>query len=146
MKKNVYLTIVSGILIGYFISIMLTSGNSLDVDVPDGNIYYIQYGVYTSKETALNNVNNIESYIMSESDEKYYVYLGITTNYDHAVKIQKMYLDKNIYTYIRGDYVNDTKLLEELTEYDELITADSKNSEIYEVMNEVLKNYQDLSF
>ena len=72
-------------------------------------------------------------------DDKYYVYLGITENYDLALKIQKYYKDKNIYTYIRSDYVENSETLNLLKDYDNKI-KDIKDEEISSVMKEILEN------
>ena len=79
-----------------------------------GNIYYIQYGVYTSYDAALKNTSSLNNAKIIEIDDKYYVYLGITSNYDVAIKVQSLYKEKGIYTYIRSDYVKNSETLDSL--------------------------------
>ena len=72
-------------------------------------------------------------------DDKYYIYLGITSNYNVALKLQEFYKQKNIYTYIREDYVENSETLNILKEYDKKL-ENLDNQELQSVMNEVLEN------
>ena len=72
-------------------------------------------------------------------DDKYYVYLGITEDYNLALKIQKYYKSKNIYTYIRSDYVENSETLNKLKDYDNKI-KDTKDEDIINVMKEIFDN------
>lgn len=142
MNKNIIIVIILGIIAGYLCGKLIYKNyDGIEYLNDDGNIYYIQYGVYTSNDAAMKNVLNLDTYIIEELDEKYYVYLGITTNYDTALKVQELYREKNIYTYIRNDYVTNSEILNKLEEYDEKIN----NSEnILSVLKESLNNYQNL--
>lgn len=144
MKKSVIIVILFGSLLGYlFGSLIFKNYDGNKYYKENGNIYYIQYGVYTSNEVALSNVEKLSNYKIIEDDEKYYVYLGITSNYDNALKIQKMYQDQEIYTYIRSDYVKNSELLTKLQEYDDILQKEDTN--IVETLNEILNN-TDLTF
>lgn len=140
MKKNIIIVIVFGILTGYLFGYLIY-GNYKGVEYieNDGNIYYIQYGVYTSNEAALKNVTNLKDYFIDEMDEKYYVYLGITTNYNTALKIQNIYKDKDIHTYIRCDYVNNSETLNIIKEYDTKLDNLESEEEITAVIKEIFE-------
>ena len=141
MKKQIILVILFGSLIGFlFGGILFNNYKGIEYQENDGNIYYLQYGVYTTKEAAEDNTKKLnDNYVIREMDDKYYVYLGITENYDLALKIQKYYKDKNIYTYIRSDYVENSETLNLLKDYDNKI-KDIKDEEISSVMKEILEN------
>ena len=141
MKKNVIVVIIFGILTGYLFGYLIYGNyDGVEYISDDGNIYYVQYGVYTSKEAALSNASNLENYIIEETDEKYYVYLGVTTNYNTALKIQNIYKDKEIHTYIRSDYVNNSETLNILKEYDSKLNDLEKEEEITAVMKEIFQD------
>ena len=143
MKKNIIIVITLGILTGFIFSrLMYQNYEGIEYIENDGNIYYVQYGVYTSNEAALANTLKLDNYIISEMDEKFYVYLAITSNYDNALKIKNMYEEKEIHSFIRSDYVNNSELLEKLNEYDEKIILLNKEEEIQSVMKEVLTDYE----
>ena len=141
INKNVIIIILLGSLIGYlFGSILFHNYKGIDYVNEDGNIYYLQYGVYTNKESAIENTKKLnDNYILKEIDDKYYVYLGVTENYDLALKLQNYYKDKNIYTYIRSDYVENSETLDKLKEYDNKI-KDTNEEEIINVMKEIFDN------
>ena len=96
MKKNIIIVIILGSLIGFlFGNLLFKNYEGIEYMDEDGNIYYVQYGVYTSNEAALDNASKLNNYKIIELDDKYYVYLGVTTDYDLAVKIQNMYKEKD---------------------------------------------------
>lgn len=141
MTKHVIIVILFGSILGYlFGSILFHNYHGIDYLNEDGNIYYLQYGVYTNKESAIENTRKLnDNYILKEMDDKYYVYLGVTENYDLALKLQKYYKDKNIHTYIRSDYVENSETLDKLKEYDNRI-KDTNEEEIINVMKEIFDN------
>lgn len=146
MKKNVIVVIILGILAGFLFSqVMYKNYGGIEYVENDGNIYYVQYGVYTTNEAAIRNASLLENYIISEMDEKFYVYLAITSNYDNALKFQNMYEEKDVHSYIRSDYVNNSELLKKLNEYDEKIINLEEEGEIQAVMQEVLIDYENYS-
>lgn len=143
MKKNIIIVIILGSLIGFlFGNLLFKNYEGIEYMDEDGNIYYVQYGVYTSNEAALNNASKLNNYKIIELDDKYYVYLGVTTDYDLAVKIQNMYKEKDIYTYIRSDYVSNSETLELLKQFDDKLKDKENEEEIESVMQEIFENQE----
>lgn len=138
MKKSIIIVILFGSLLGFvFGSIFFKNYKGVDYLDQDGNIYYLQYGVYTTKDAAISNSENIkEQHFIIERDTKYYVYLGVTTNYDRALQLKEKYEMENIYIYIRSDYVENSEILDKLKEYDKKITDDNVET----VMKEIFEN------
>ncbi len=141
MKKQIILVIVMGSIFGYFFgSIIFKNYKGSEYIGDNGNIYYLQYGVYTTKEGAVENTKKLTvNYNIQEMDNKYYVYLGVTTSYNIALNLQKKYKEKNIYTYIRSDYVENSETLDKLKEYDSKI-KDKSDDEVESVMKEIFEN------
>ncbi len=138
MKKNVIIVIVLGILTGFlFGNLIYKNYSGIEYLNEDGNIYYVQYGVYTSQDAALSNASNLDNYLIQEMDDKYYVYLGVTTNYNTALKIQNLYNEQDIHTYIRSDYVSNSETLNKLKEYDLKLEDLEQEEEIKEVIKEI---------
>ena len=138
MKKNVIIVIVLGILTGFlFGNLIYKNYSGIEYLNEDGNIYYVQYGVYTSQDAALSNASNLDNYLIQEMDDKYYVYLGVTTNYNTALKIQNLYNEQDINTYIRSDYVSNSETLNKLKEYDLKLEDLEQEEEIKEVIKEI---------
>ena len=138
MKKNVIIVIVLGILTGFlFGNLIYKNYSGIEYLNEDGNIYYVQYGVCTSQDSALSNASNLDNYLIQEMDDKYYVYLGVTTNYNTALKIQNLYNEQDIHTYIRSDYVSNSETLNKLKEYDLKLEDLEQEEEIKEVIKEI---------
>ena len=138
MKKNVIIVIVLGILTGFlFGNLIYKNYSGIEYLNEDGNIYYVQYGVYTSQDAALSNASNLDNYLIQEMNDKYYVYLGVTTNYNTALKIQNLYNEQDIHTYIRSDYVSNSETLNKLKEYDLKLEDLEQEEDIQEVIKEI---------
>ena len=138
MKKNVIIVIVLGILTGFlFGNLIYKNYSGIEYLNEDGNIYYVQYGVYTSYDAALSNASNLDNYLIQEMNDKYYVYLGVTTNYNTALKIQNLYNEQDIHTYIRSDYVSNSETLNKLKEYDLKLEDLEQEEDIQEVIKEI---------
>lgn len=138
MKKNIIIVIVLGILTGFlFGNLIYKNYSGIEYLNEDGNIYYVQYGVYTSQDAALSNASNLDNYLIQEMDDKYYVYLGVTTNYNTALKLQNLYNEQDIHTYIRSDYVSNSETLNKLKEYDLKLEDLEQEEEIKEVIKEI---------
>jgi len=135
MKKQVIIVIIFGSLIGYFFGKIFFQNYYVDKE----NIYYLQYGVYTSYEVANTNTEHLNvTHVIKEYDDKYYVYLGVTADYDVALKLQELYEEMSIYTYIRSDYVENSELIDVLKTYDKQLTS-FENVDV--VMKEIFDNY-----
>ena len=140
MKKNIIIVITFGILAGYlFGNLIYQNYDGVEYLNEDGNIYYVQYGVYTSNDAAFRNVSNLDNYVIRELDDKFYVYLGVTTSYDMALRIKNLYKDKDIYTYIRSDYVENSDTLNKLKEYDQKL-AEANLEDVMVVIKEIFEN------
>ena len=138
MDKNVLLVIILGSLFGIiFGSIFYKNYRGTDFLEEDGNIFYLQYGVYTTMDAANENTKKLtNNYFIRESDSKYYVYLGVTTDYNKALKLKEKYEKNNIHIYIRSDYVENSETLSKLKEYDSKKSDDNIES----VMKEIFEN------
>ena len=79
MKKKIIaalLLLILGTILGTKI---YSAKESIENVFASGQIYYfLQEGVYTSKEIMEENTKNITSKIINKENNKYYVYLGIT--------------------------------------------------------------------
>lgn len=140
VDKNVLLVILFGSLLGVlFGEIFFKNYKGVDYLNQDGNIFYLQYGVYTTEDAAKENTKNLEiEHFIKELDSKYYVYLGVTTDYDKALKLKEKYEKDNIHIYIRSDYVENSETLLKLKEYDSKLNDENVES----VMKEIFENVE----
>ena len=140
MRKNIIIVILLGSLLGFiFGGIIFNNYKGKNYLESDGNIYYLQYGVYTTLDAATNNSKNLtHANFIREMDDKYYVYLGVTTNLKKAEELKEKYKNENIHVYIRSDFVENSETLEKLKNYDSSLTNDNVDT----VMQEIFENQE----
>jgi len=109
--------------------------------LPEGNVYFIQQGVYSNKES----IKNIAaSYITIEQDNKFYTYVGMTTSLENAEKIKKMYEKKNMPIYIKSENIQNQEFLNELSQYDVLLQNTEKEEEVTNILETILSTYEEI--
>ena len=98
-----------------------------------GNIYYLQYAVFNNKEVMNENITKLDDYIIYEVDNKYYVYLGIYSSLDTALKVKKILDNMGVYTYIKNDYITDTSLIKIINDHDTLVLEEKDINKVLEI-------------
>jgi len=141
--NKTYGIILFAVLIGaVFSNLLISSYQEETVMKSEGNVYLLQYGIYTTKEVLNENIKKLTDYIVYEKDDKYYVYLGIFVNYENAYKVSELLENSNIYTYIKNDYLGDTNLIKKLNILDEKMIDLKKEFEIKSLNREMLDLYK----
>ena len=141
--NKTYGIILFALLIGaVFSNLLISSYQEEMVMKSEGNVYLLQYGIYTTKEVLNENIKKLTDYIVYEKDNKYYVYLGIFVNYENAYKVSELLENSNIYTYIKNDYLGDSNLIKKLNILDEKMTNLKKEHEIKSLNREMLDLYK----
>lgn len=141
--NKTYGIILFAVLIGaVFSNLLISSYQEETVMKSEGNVYLLQYGIYTTNEVLNENIKKLTDYIVYEKDNKYYVYLGIFVNYENAYKVSELLENSNIYTYIKNDYLEDSNLIKKLNILDEKMTDLKKEHEIKSLNREMLDLYK----
>lgn len=106
----------------------------------EGNVYFLQQGVYTDKS----NIKNISlNYITVEEENKYYTYLGMTLDKKLAEKIKAIYEKKEIPIYIKPVTIDNQEFLNELGQYDILLKNTEDFSQIENILETILSTYEE---
>jgi len=108
------------------------------------NYYFLQEGVYSTKETLKEATKNLEHKMVEEKDNKYYVYIGITRDQDVATKIINIYKNKGINIYQKEKVINNEEFYNNVTQFDLLIKESTKQEEILTIEEVVLANYEEI--
>lgn len=108
------------------------------------NYYALQEGIYSNKKIMQENIKNIDSKIIEEDNGKYYVYLGITTNKENALKLKKIYEEKGYQLYIKNLKIANEEFYNNTVQFDLLISNAEKEEEILTVEEVVLANYEEI--
>lgn len=108
------------------------------------NAYAIQYGVYTNPETLTSILSDLDNYVVSMEDGKYYVYLGFTTDYKNLSKIRKMYKENGTEVYVRELYIDNIEFVSSLEQYDVLLESVTGEEDIISVNKAILSSYDEI--
>ena len=98
MKKTVIIPIIIAVFLGFISAKLVYNGHKLktNTELETYNSYLLQFGVYNDKKSLDKALESLNDYIVKEEDNKYYVYVGITTSKENANKIKKAYEEENM--------------------------------------------------
>ncbi|MBQ8234362.1 MAG: hypothetical protein IJZ36_02110 [Bacilli bacterium] len=143
MKKDI-LTIISAIILGFLVTKSITKDYIKPISTNSELVYFIQYGVFSSYESMMNNTKTIESYIYSIIEDKYYVYLGFTQNEKCLEKLKGYFKDLKYNIYSKEIYLNNQKLLDIIPTYDALLLNVTSNESIKYILKQQLEKYKEV--
>lgn len=115
-----------------------------EVDAYTYNSYFLQSGVYSDQDTMKKETKNLRDFIYEKKDNKYYVYIGITTDMDNANKIKKIYKNKKIDIYIKESKIDNIEFLSSLEQYDILLSEVIKDNDILSINKVILSSYEEI--
>lgn len=147
MKKTTILYILSAILIGVFIGKYVYNGYQNETKEAfkdmNENIYLLQYGVYSSNDSMVENTKNLKNYFYYIENNKYHVIIGVTMDKDLKDKIKKANsIDNDIY--IKKVSINNDEFIESLKQYDNLIKNTEDKTTILTAEKQILSKYEEL--
>jgi len=128
----------------YFIISQYETSDMVAVSSNATNLYYIQRGVYSTKENMNNNMKDFRYYIYNVEDNMYYTYIGISNNRDNALKIQKYYKSLGYDTYIKEKMTDNKSFITVLKQYDQLLSSTNDDNTIKVICNQILAKYEEL--
>ena len=142
--KRIIKSIISPIIIAILISFTLgltfykTYKDNLDNNLKSIRLYLIQNGEYDDIDNMrTSNYNN--NYVYYKIGNKYKTVIGITNNYDNIAKIKSLYQDN---LEVSEYYVAENFLDDKQYEYDKQLLKTENITEVKEVVNNILKLYQ----
>lgn len=148
MKKYIMtfaLALVIGLVIGRFILNQYTfEGKIVSTFNKQEKAYFIQQGVYSSKENMESATSSLPYYIYSVEDNKYYVYAGISLNLENVDKIKGYYESLGYTTYVKEIFINNNDFITVLTQYDLLLKETKDKQVIGTICSQVLTKYEEL--
>ncbi len=141
IKKNINIIILAVSLSLVFTKALFSTYSNEQQMISDGNIYYLQYGVFTKENVMKDVTENLDNYFVKFEDNKYYVYLGAYTILQNAIKYQKILENNKIYTYIKNDYLNNG-LEEDIKKIENDFPKENNELEIKNINNKIIKLFQ----
>ena len=147
MKKYIHamlLSLVIGFFLSYFIFKQYKGFNGITVYKEGDEYFFLQQGIYDSKEEMEKNSINLENYIYRKEDDKFYMYVGITKNRDNVQKMIEYYKNKNIEVSMKQFYISSNKYKEIITNLDNILINSNDEVVINEIINQGLSKYEEI--
>ena len=145
MKKKIFyslILLVSGIIIGRKIY-LATENIDIKINSPS-TFYFLQEGVYSSKQILEENVKSMNMKVVDTKDNKYYVYLGITKDAAIAKRLKMIYEEEGYQIYIKEVSIANEEFLNNVIQFDLLINNTNNIEEILTIEEVVLANYEEI--
>ena len=145
MKKKIFyllIVLVTGIILGR--KIYLATENIEVTFNEESTYFFLQEGVYSSKEIMEENIKNMNMKVVDNLDNKYYVYLGITKDENIAKRLKEIYEEEGYQIYIKEKTLSNEEFLNNVTQFDLLINNTESIKEILTIEEVVLANYEEI--
>lgn len=145
MNKKIILSVVFTMLLGIATAKVVYSKTISNDDKKSNNtVYFLQLGVYTSKNSMQLDTKSIENKIVTQENDKYYVYVGISKSKKNLEKISKLYKNDGYSLYIKEMSVLNNEFLVNLEQFDKLIESAKTNEEINTINMVILSSYEEM--
>lgn len=148
MKKylvSIFFALLTGIIIGKYLFSQYDEKETLTPTFNEKTtLYFIQQGVYSTKESMIENTRMFKNYIYTILNEKYYCFIGITKNEKNLKKIEEFYQRNGYVTYVKELPVSNQEFLNQIDEYDTLLDATNDEEAIQTIIEEVIQKYKEL--
>lgn len=142
MKLKYMFLLVLAILLG-FMSARVVYGLVKSPTKKIEEVYFLQEGTSTT-DNKLQKENKKYDYIVENINDRYYVYVGITTNLSNASRIKKIYDNKKINTYIRKRNIENEEFYSNLEQYDILLSGVENEKDILSINKVILSSYEEM--
>lgn len=146
--KKYFKTFIFASLVGFFLGIICIrqykDSGTITVAKASNTLYFVQFGVFSSKDNMEQNTINLQNYIYNINDELYYVYVGITKYRDNADKIVSYYQDLGYKTIIKEYEISNKKYIKEIENLDEVLRTTEDSVVIGSIANQSLEKYESI--
>ncbi len=147
MKKYLF-TFLLAMVIGFFLSNFFIKQydnyTGIKVTGKGEELYFIQYGVFSSLESMEKETISLENYVYNINENMYYVYVGITGKSENANKIVNYYKNLGYETIIKKYSIANSKFLEELINYDNILLNTDDTTVIASLISQILIKYEEV--
>lgn len=151
MVKKVIIPILLALLTGFLLGTFLFKQyNKEDLQVVGKTkdeikeVYFLQIGVYSSKESMEENVSKIPYYIYQVDNGKYYVYVGMTLKEANATKLKDFFIASGYNIYVKKFGISNVAFLTVLEQYDTMLEQAPDANSYSAICGQVLAKYEEL--
>ena len=142
MRKMLIMGILF-IILGFIIGNIIFGNNKLLIrkNRIATTYYLLQEGVYSSEESIKKNLSTIPIKAYDIDNNQYYVYLGITKDYEVANKLKKIYSNRGYKTYIKKKTILSPTFSNNINQLDLLIKKTEEEDKILMIEEIALSSY-----
>lgn len=150
MIKKLIAPVVSALAVGTILGVFLFGHYDKKELKTVGNtgiakeVYFLQIGVYSSKENMESNVSKIPYYIYQVEDGKYYVYVGMSLKEENAQKLKDFFISIGYNIYVKKFGIANQAFLTVLDQYDTMLEQAPDTSSYSAICGQVLAKYEEL--
>lgn len=141
--RKILLMGVLFIILGFIIGNIIF-GNNVEFirkKVIPNTYYLLQEGVYSSEDSIKKNLSSVPIKAFDIDNNQYYVYLGITKDYEVANKLKKIYSNRGYKTYIKKKVILSPTFSNNINQLDLLIKKTEEEDKILTIEEIALSSY-----
>lgn len=139
------LSLIVGFLLAYYVINQYQDKEKLKTVFEENTtVNFFQYGVYSSEENMKANTLNLNYYIYTISDNKYYVYVGAAKSIEATEKLKGYFKDLKYDIYVKEINIKDISFISELEQYDLLLKETSDKDVIKSICSQILAKYEEM--
>ena len=138
----VMLALLSGVVLGKMTFNKYKKVDTINVMKDDNEVYMLKYATYDNEDDMYDNMTGIDRYIYIQDENKITVYISITKTKENAKKLQNVYLNKNINSTIVKVNIDNDEFIQNLTEYEKLLSASEDDKSLLIIENQILSCYE----
>ncbi|MBQ7137146.1 MAG: SPOR domain-containing protein [Bacilli bacterium] len=145
MNKKFLIYVLSAILLGAIFGSLFYKQYEKEKNIAvDYNTYLLQLGIYNSRDEFSKEVEELSDYLVVEKNNKFYVYVGISTKRKNAEKLQNLFSDNDINVSIKKSVIDDIEFISNLQQYDLLLDSASNKDDIMSINEVILSSYEEM--
>ncbi len=142
----VLIALIVGFFFSYYVFNQYESKEKIKTIFSDNNkVNFIQYGVYSTKESMEENTKALNYYIYNVIDNKYYVYIGISKSNIGTEKLKGYFKELGYDIYVKELSLSNNKFITTLEQYDLLLENTNDKDTIKTICNQVLAKYEEMN-
>lgn len=107
-------------------------------------VYFLQVGVYSNKESMEENISKIPYYIYQIEENKYYVYVAMTLKEENREKLKDFFIANGYNIYVKKFGISNQAFLTVLEQYDTMLEQAPDTSSYSAICGQVLAKYEEL--
>lgn len=107
-------------------------------------LYFLQQGVYSSKDNMQNGVTKLNHYIYTEEGGKFYVYVAIVKGEANMNKLKGIYESLGYTIYSKQINIDNDNFTSFVAECEQLIEKSNDTNALLKVEEQVLAKYEEL--